>query len=181
MVIVQGTSALKCQKRPVVLMCLGSETVISVVPKSGFREPDPKPTLGAGVGGGSSVVLGININTDSLIPMDVDTDMDAQDGDGDIIMAGLEPEVDPDAVLGDEEHVVPVEPAPAAGTGKGKGKGKASAPATAARKPKPRKQDVSVTLLHGDMMILVGDDFEVSCFVLSCEEEDVLIRFGFGL
>jgi hypothetical protein len=142
-----------------VLMCLGSETVISVVPKSGFREPALVPT--PGVDAGTSVVLGITIDTNELIPMDVDTDTHARDGDMDVIMGELEPEAEQGQVsaLPVKETGERIDPPEAVG-----GKGKGRAPAAAARKSKFPKQDISVTLLHGDMMMLTGDDFEVSRF-----------------
>ena len=163
-------------------MCLGSETAISVVPKSGFREPEVVGRPGAGAGAEPNAVLGVNIESVGLIPMDVD---DVQHDDTDVIMAELEPETEQGTVAlpvkksGECIDLTEEVPPQASSAGeqekeKGRGRGKGRAPG-AARKPKLPKQDISLTLLHGDMMMLVGDDFEVSCFFV-CSGE-VLINF----
>ena len=163
------------------LMCLGSETFVNVVPKSGFREPDPRGVPGNRVLGfnlGPDLDLDLDPDADSdaeldgLVPMDVDEDMDvvmeAPYDDRDTVMLDLEPEIQADHSLPPRQRGQgpALESAAPASKGKGKGKAKApvSAPASAARKPKPkpRKRDISVLLLHGDMMMLVGDDYEVS-------------------
>jgi hypothetical protein len=148
-------------------MCLGSEAVISVVPKSGFREPEVVHALASGSSalGTSTAFLGMGVDmaTDGLIPIDMDMNMEIDDADRDedVFMSELGTEVGMD----DAEPPVPALPRtemeistsrvpnPAPGAGKA---------TSGAPKPKPRKQDISVTLLHGDAMMLYGDDFEVS-------------------
>jgi hypothetical protein len=155
-------------------MCLGSETVISVVPKSGFSEPEVVQGLvsGSSAVGASTEFLEMDMDTDGLIPMDMDMDMDvdAVAGDEDVFMPELGAEVEMD----DAEPLVPapvkteMEIPATLVPNLTSGVGKAT---SGARKPKPRKQDISVTLLHGDAMMLYGDDFEVSRFVLGCYEK----------
>jgi len=142
-----------------VLMCLGSEAVVSIRPKSGFRELPlvPESSMGPGSGAGPDPLTGlpdmdVDMPLDGLLPMDVD--IHTMDGDGDEVMRDLEAECE-----AEEPHAVVPATVPS------------SAPAieevTATRKPKPPKENISVTLLHGDAMLLSGDDFEVGCFFCS--------------
>lgn len=106
-------------------MCLGSEAVISVIPKSGFE----------GSIHGNAVV-----DSSSLVPNNEDVIMGDDSGlikrEGESA-ATLDVDMDPDIDT-------------------------ATSSKNVRNKVKPPKPAIHVTLVHGDAMILSGDDFEVS-------------------
>ena len=124
-------------------MCLGSEFVLSVSPKSGFEKEKEK---GKGKGkekekGAGQGVVGPALGPDVLMPIeDQDVVMGDEDGDGDGTVEQAAPS-------GGSDGAVP------------------GATATAAGKRavvKPPKPVISLTLVHGDAVMLSGDEFEYS-------------------
>ncbi|KAF9456067.1 hypothetical protein BDZ94DRAFT_1276582 [Collybia nuda] len=185
----KGGSSLDCKTNSIIIMCLGADTVISVVPKSGFHAP-----VGSSAGGsGTSVLIDDEaivadpnlITMDNLVlgdAMDVDPILasgapvstqatapaasSAGGGDFDEVFFApndgmdVDPEdvpvLDPATFLGNEDDMVPgddMDDEPDAAS---------RAPGSSRAAVKPSKPALVITLVHGDLLILSGDDFEYS-------------------
>ncbi|KAG5652911.1 hypothetical protein H0H81_003111 [Sphagnurus paluster] len=138
----KAASPLVCTKYPMVLMNLGCEAMITITPKGGFPA---RVSVDASKPGGTSANL---------------------DGEGDTIME------DATSLTQGDEEAVGALPSAMAIEGKGdtvmiEGADEAMAPAIdvePAPKPtgKQSKRVILVTLVHGDVLLLSDDVFEVS-------------------
>jgi hypothetical protein len=115
-------------------MCLGSDAVIAVTPKSGFPSP-AEPSNGASVTGPSSSML---VDDEDVVM--IDDVLPAQDETGD--------DPPPEGDVADANLNTAIAP---------------GAPASGRYTPKPPKPAIVTTLVHGDVLLLSGDDFEVTC------------------
>ncbi|KAG6867701.1 hypothetical protein C0993_012151 [Termitomyces sp. T159_Od127] len=178
----KGTTSLDAVSNPVVLMLLGCEVEVTIVPQSGFpirrSEIEDVPSLGrsdaAGVDdinekGGEMRLLepGESLSMPESVfgePMVVDggslPGMSLVDEDGEMDMV-LETESDGEDVdMGIGERLVGESATAAVGVEKTDVQNPAKKPG---RKPgKSEKQAVVVTLVHGDVLVLSGDVFKYS-------------------
>ena len=121
-------------------MCLGPEFVLSVTPKSGFEK-----------------VKGNQKGKEKEKPRDQGVAVPA------LGLDALMPIVDEDVVMGDDDGDGMVEQLPAP-SGGNDGAVPAAPTATTRKRTvvKPPKSVISLTLVHGDAVMLSGDEFEYS-------------------
>ncbi|KAG6887728.1 hypothetical protein C0992_010948 [Termitomyces sp. T32_za158] len=173
------STPLDATRNPVVVMLLGCEVEVTIVPRSGFpmRGGDVEDVLGLKLGRPETAAVDVGMRVlepgeSTLEPMVVD-----EDGEVDMVLDGEDE---------DTERVVDLETAETAETAETVGPGESlSMPepmivdggsavvldreregeiVVAAKKPgrKHEKQAVVVTLVHGDVLVLSGDVFEYS-------------------
>ncbi|KAF8075358.1 hypothetical protein FPV67DRAFT_1477162 [Lyophyllum atratum] len=172
----KGASALRCAEHPVVLMLLGCEAAITLVPKGGFPVPVPLAVVAeadATLVGASHAVP--RVRGDVLVKVEVVDDDMGVDEDGDVDMAGpgaYAPDLDDPMLLrmAGMSIVDPgpsriqdvdgpmsmdhIEPMDVDNVEKPVVKKRASV--------KEKKQAVVVTMVHGDVVVLSGDTFDYS-------------------
>jgi hypothetical protein len=116
---------LKAKKHPVLVLCLGQDVELNIVPKLGFEKPES-------CGGRMT-------DSDHVEKDDFRDNFGKEDLVGDTIPSEGDPEV----------LASMAKPASSAAIGK-------------ARKTKSPAEDLRATLVHGDILLLSGDDFEVN-------------------
>lgn len=130
----QGSDCISAKHNDVLILCLGDDTELSLIPKSGFKGPEDPIAVDESM-------------LDGLIPLDQDDPMDGSfmKGENDAFAGAPLDMMDETEVTVLEETSSKVPRRPGA----------------------KQKQTILVTLVHGDMILLSGDDFDVSTpFVL---------------
>ncbi|KAH0583236.1 hypothetical protein H2248_011116 [Termitomyces sp. 'cryptogamus'] len=141
---------LDATRNPVVLMLLGCEVEVTIIPRSGFPNSQPSEIrdgpLDVGTSSGAGVEASVDVNMGECGEMRL-----LEPGEG-------------VSVFGESAVINPVEEVDKIMDGGDVDIGNAGVPAKkAGRKPgKTEKQAVIVTLVHGDVLVLSGDVFEYS-------------------
>ncbi|KAF5379477.1 hypothetical protein D9615_006653 [Tricholomella constricta] len=153
----KGASALECKTNAVLMMVLGCEAVITFVPKAGFR--DAESGVGMGVVsalekagqllsfvGDGDVVMGDDTSGDGPLIQGIDEPVE-RIGDLDPSAMDVEPlamDAEPLAMDAGPPTIAPVQDK------------------RAKKVPAKDKRSITVTLVHGDVLVLSGDIFEYS-------------------